>query len=176
MARTLDLLGYRLGRLGWAGMAGGLLLAASTAWWQFGVKPLEAQAAAQRDDNARVRSVMQAEAARAVQDGVATAERPVLAPAAAAALRRLFDAAGRAGLQLDQGEYRLTEVGSAHLRRYQLSLPVAGSYPAIRAFIMQAINDDPALALVAVRLRRERIEVTDLDAVLNFTLYLGDGA
>lgn len=176
MARVLDLVRYRLGRLGRAGAAGALLLVAGAAWWQFGVKPLDAQVAAQRADNTRVRVALRAEAARAAQAGVKASAHPVLAPAAAAALRRLFDAAGRAGLQLDQGEYRLTEVGSAHLRRYQLSLPVDGSYPAIRAFVTEALNDDPALALVAVRLRRESIETPELDAVLNFTLYLGDGA
>jgi len=48
---------------------------------------------------------------------------------------------------LAQGEYRLTEVKDAHLRRYQLSLPVAGGYPEIRAFVAQALNADPALAL-----------------------------
>jgi len=88
----------------------------------------------------------------------------------------LFDAADKAGLKLDQGEYRLTEVKDAHLRRYQLSLPVYGGYPEIRAFVAQALNTDPALALNAIQLRRDRIESPDLEALLNFTLYLEIGA
>ncbi|MBS1147354.1 MAG: hypothetical protein H6R08_1530 [Proteobacteria bacterium] len=48
--------------------------------------------------------------------------------------------------------------------------------PEIRAFVAQALNADPALALTAIQLRRERIESPDLDGLLNFTLYLELGA
>jgi len=101
---------------------------------------------------------------------------PAGAPAAAAARRRLCGAAGRAGLELDRGEYRLTEIKDAHLRRYQLSLPVDGGYPEIRRFVAEALNADPALALTAIQLRRDRIESPDLEGLVNFTLYLELGA
>jgi hypothetical protein len=55
-------------------------------------------------------------------------------------------------------------------------LPVSGPYPAIRAFLAKSLNDDHALALNAVELRREVIEDSDLDAILRFTLYLGAGS
>lgn len=176
MARAFDTAQYFLGRLGWAGALGAALLCASGAYWQFGVKPIEAQAVAQTEDNARAREAMRADAEQLARSGAGAAARPALAPAVAAALRRLFDAADRAGLQLDRGEYRLTEVGGGSMRRYQLSLPVAGSYPAIRAFLAQALNEDPALALIALRVRRESIETPELDAMLQFTLYLEAGA
>lgn len=176
MTRPLDHLRYRLRRLGRVGALGSVLLLASLAYTQFALKPLQAQTAAQLRDNASARAALQAEAARSAENGAKASPQPMLAPAAAAALRRLFEAAAQAGLELDQGEYRLTEVGDARLRRYQLALPVAGSYPQIRAFLTEALNNDPALALVAVRLRRERIEATEVDAMLNFILYLGSEA
>ncbi len=164
MAKPLDLLKFQLGRLGKVGAAGALLLAGALAWQQAVVAPREAALAAQLARNAALAREAAAQQASATQQA-ARGDQPTLAPAAVEALRRL-----------DRGEYRLTEVKDAHLRRYQLSLPVAGGYPEIRAFVAQALNADPALALTAIQLRRERIESPDLEALVNFTLYLEAGA
>jgi hypothetical protein len=175
MAKPLDMLKFQLGRLGRVGAAGALLLAGALAWQQAVVVPRESALAAQLARNAELARAAAAQQAQAGEQA-ARGDQPTLAPAAVAALRRLFDAAQRAGVALDRGEYRLTEVKDAHLRRYQLSLPVAGGYPEIRAFVAQALNADPALALTAIQLRRERIESPDLEALVNFTLYLEAGA
>lgn len=177
MARPLDRLRFYAGRLGWPGAAGVALLLGSLVYGAAVVQPHTAALDAQlmRNEQAhRAADAQRAEAVAAAEAGVAG--QPSLAPAAAAALRGLFDAAGKAELELVQGEYRLTAVQEAGLRRYQLSLPVAGDYPALRAFVTQALNADPALALTAIQLRRESIESTDLEAQLNFTLYLEAGA
>lgn len=176
MARPLDLFRFYLGRLGRVGAAGALLIGASLAYEQGVVRPNEVALGEQRVRNEQARQAAEAQRARVMQNAVEASGQPALAPAAAAALRRLFDAADQAGLELDQGEYRLTEVKDAHLRRYQLSLPVYGGYPEIRTFVAQALNADPALALNAIQLRRDRIESPDLEALLNFTLYLEIGA
>jgi hypothetical protein len=175
MARRLNGLWFYVGRLGGAGAVGLGLIVGSLVYDAAVVRPREAALEAQLSRNARLAAeALRAEAAAAADTAVA--DQPTLAPAAAAALRRLFNAASRAGLELAQGEYRLTEVKDAHVRRYQVSLPVAGGYPEIRAFVARALNADPALALTAIQLRRERIESADLEAQLNFTLYLESGA
>lgn len=177
MAASFDTLRFHLGRLGWAGVAGAVLIVGSLAYDAGVVRPRETALEDQLNRNAQARRTAEALRAQAAsQADAGVAARPPLAPAAAAALRRLFDAADEAGLQLAQGEYRLTEVKDAPLRRYQLSLPVAGGYPEIRAFVAQALNADPALALTAIQLRREQVENPELDALLNFTLYLEPGA
>lgn len=177
MARPVDTLRFHLGRLGKAGALGMLLIVGSLAYDATTVRSREAALAAQLSDNRQALRAIEAQRAQASTDEDAgKAGQPQLAPAAAAALRRLFDAADEIGLALPQGEYRLTEVKDAHLRRYQLSLPVAGSYAEIRAFMTHALNADPALALAAIQLRRDRIETPELDALLSFTLYLEGGA
>jgi len=177
MARPIDRIRFYLGRLGRVGAAGALLVVGSLTYDATVVRPHKAALADQLHRNQQALRAIEAARVQAMTEGEAgMAGQPTLAPAAAAALRRLFEAADKAGLELPQGEYRLTEVRDAHLRRYQLSLPVAGGYPEIRAFVAQALNADPALALTAIQLRRERIESTDLDAMLNFTLYLESGA
>lgn len=176
MAPSFKLLRFYLGRLGRVGMAGAVLIVGSLVYDAAVVRPREAALEARLIRNAAARRAEAQRARAATEADASLARQPTLAPAAAAALRRLFSAADKAGLELAQGEYRLTEVKEAHLRRYQLSLPVAGGYPEIRAFVVQALNADPALALAAIQLRRERIESPDLEALLNFTLYLEPGA
>lgn len=176
MARLLDVFKFYLGRLGRIGGVGALLIVASLAYQNGVVRPRQAALDEQILHNEQARKKAAAQRASTTQTLADATGQPALAPAVAAALRRLFAAADMAGLELDQGEYRLTEVKEAHLRRYQLSLPVTGGYPEIRAFVAQALNADPALALSAMQLRRDSIEATELDALLNFTLYLEAGA
>jgi hypothetical protein len=176
MARPLAIIRFYLGRLGKVGMAGALLMVASLIYDSAVVQPRKLALGEQLLRNQRAQQEAAARQARASQAPAGEAGQPALAPVAAAALRRLFDAADQAGLELDRGEYRLTEIKEAHLRRYQLSLPVSGGYPEIRAFVTQALNADPALALNAIQLRRDRIESPDLEGLLNFTLYLELGA
>ena len=176
MARPLAIIRFYLGRLGKVGMAGALLMVASLIYDSAVVQPRKLALGEQLLRNQRAQQEGAARQARASQAPAGEAGQPALAPVAAAALRRLFDAADQAGLELDRGEYRLTEIKEAHLRRYQLSLPVSGGYPEIRAFVTQALNADPALALNAIQLRRDRIESPDLEGLLNFTLYLELGA
>ena len=177
MARPVDTMRFYLGRLGKAGALGMLLVVGSLAYDATVVRSREVALADQLTRNQQALRAIEAQRARATTEADAgKAGQPTLAPAAAAALRRLFEAADKTGLELPQGEYRLTEVRDAHLRRYQLSLPVSGGYPEIRAFVARALNADPALALAAIQLRRDRIESPDLDALLNFTLYLESGA
>lgn len=171
---SLERIRFHLRRLGRPGALGALLIAGAVAW-QFAVVLPRAEAlAAQLARNADAERAAQAAAAAAEAAGVRV--QPTLAPAAAASLRRVFEAAEAAGVELPQGEYRLTEIRDAHLRRYQLSLPVSGDYPGIRRFLTEALNADPALALAGLQLRRARIESDAVEGLLNFTLYLEVGA
>lgn len=176
MVRALDMLRFYLGRLGRAGVAGLVMLFAALAYEYAVVLPREAALDAQRLRNEQLRQEAAALRAHELEAALAAGGKTPMAPAATDALRRLFDAAENANLELDRGEYRLTEIREANLRRYQLSLPVTGSYPDIRAFVTEALNADPALALGAISLRRDSIEAAELDAQLSFTLFLGTGA
>jgi hypothetical protein len=171
MATRLDTLRYYLGRLGMPGMAGMLLLLGSVIFWLSVGQPKAVALSALAADNAQQRQKAAARAALPA-DGNAAPALPPLAPAADAALRRLYAAAGESRLQLEQGEYRLVEIRDAKLSRYQLSLPLQGSYPALRSFLARALNQEPALALTALQLQREAVEATELEATLNFSLFL----
>lgn len=171
MASAADRLIYHLTRLGRPGAVGAVLLAAALAADAVLVQAMEAERDQLAEANERARLVRPA-GERA--QPAAPAELP-LSPAAEAALARLFKAAEAAGLSLVQGDYKLSGEAGAGYRRYQLTLPVAGRYPAIRAFLAAALDGDPALALNDLRLARDEIGADELEARLHFTLYLREG-
>jgi hypothetical protein len=77
---------------------------------------------------------------------------------------------------LEQGDYRLASAKGDKLERYQITLPVKGSYPQIRKFIGRLLADLPAASLDGVSFLRQKIGDTQVESQLKLTLYLGDGA
>ena len=88
-------------------------------------------------------------------------------------LDKLYAAAATHKLVLEQGEYRLTPDKTGKLMRYQITLPVKGSYLQIRQFVDQALLDVPIAALDDINFKRETIGGTQLEARIKFSLYLG---
>lgn len=89
-------------------------------------------------------------------------------------LRILFTLADKAGLVLNKGEYREAFDSNAKLYTYQLTLPVKGSYRAIRDFAMQSLREIPFSSLDDISFRRDAIGDANVEARLRFTLYLND--
>ena len=88
-------------------------------------------------------------------------------------LNKLYAAAAAQELVLEQGEYRITPDKSGKLARYQITLPVKGTYVQIRQFVAQALADVPVAALEDINFKRETIGATQLEARIKFTLFLG---
>lgn len=171
MPSRLDIIRFYLGQLGKPGLLGILLLLGSAVFLSTVVLPKKAALESLAERNAQARKAVAGEQARAA--GVeAAGTRPPLAPEAVAALRRLFQAADESGLELAQGDYRYVAGKDADIPHYQFQFPVYGNYADIRNFLGLALNNEPALALGSIQLRREAIEETELDVTLGFTLYL----
>jgi Tfp pilus assembly protein PilO len=88
-------------------------------------------------------------------------------------LDKLYAAADAEKLVLTQGEYRSVADKSGKLTRYQVTLPVKGSYAQIRRFIDMALIAVPVAALEDVNFKREAIGSAELEARIKFTLFLG---
>jgi len=80
--------------------------------------------------------------------------------------------AGENGVELNSSDYRLMIEKEAKLIRYEIQLPLHGTYPQIRAFIANALQSIPTLALTGISLKRETIQMNRVEARLNMTLYL----
>ena len=86
-------------------------------------------------------------------------------------LARLHAIAQRAGLQLPSAEYRLHGTGTP-LERYEIVLPVSGSYGELRAFLEAALGEIPVLSLDGVSFTRQRADEARVRADLRLTLHL----
>ena len=171
MSTARDWLSWGAARLGWPGLLGLGLLAGAMAVCLTLVHPMEAETRTLHE-RAQVLAQRPAEANQPVAVRDWREDLPA-GHQAYARLQALFAAAEAAGLSLDEGSYRTQADANTGITRLLINLPVSGDYLAVRAFLAQALNQDPALALEGLRLSREVMAETELVADLRFALYLG---
>jgi Tfp pilus assembly protein PilO len=168
-----------LGRLGWPGLAGGLLLLASLGYALAGILParedvVRAQQRVARAEAvlARVRSGKEVAPQTARQRG----ERFYAAlPAQADVtqwIERIYGAAAAENLSLAQGEYAQVDVPSTRMARYRIVLPLHGTYGQIRRFIAAAAAAVPGLALEDLSMQRQNVGEAEVEARVQLSLYL----
>ena len=105
--------------------------------------------------------------------------QPVVDPQTQAAERqalstveRLHRSATERGLSLASGEYRVLAATASAPQRYQIVLPVTGAYPRIRAWLADAMNAQPGLALEELSFSRNGVSDAQVQARVRWTLYL----
>ena len=87
-------------------------------------------------------------------------------------LRLIDTAALKRHLVLNRGDYKLTQTKQGQLQRYEMVLPVAGSYVQIRQFITDVLQQLPALALSDLQIKRDNAMSPTVEARLVFVLFL----
>ncbi|MFJ4351267.1 type 4a pilus biogenesis protein PilO [Pseudomonas sp. NPDC089428] len=93
-------------------------------------------------------------------------------PEASELIERLYHLASAEHISLARGEYALGVDPKTQLSRYQIILPVRGSYPQIRGFLRGLIGQLPTLVLEDLELQRKTIGDTELSGRVRLTLYL----
>jgi len=89
-------------------------------------------------------------------------------------LETIFDAAYESNLAPETGEFKLTQEIKAPFLRYQITLPVQGSYANTRKFVNRVLQEIPSAALDEINFSREDVRVPEVEAKVRFTLYLKD--
>lgn len=87
-------------------------------------------------------------------------------------MERLVELAGRNGLSLNEGEYKVTRDKVGRLMRLQMTLPVTGEYPQIRGFLAALPAEIPIIALESVHFTRQSVTDSTVDARVKLALYL----
>lgn len=90
-------------------------------------------------------------------------------------LGELFRAAHDAGLELDQGAYRVTRERHGQIAVLAITLPLTGGDTAVRAFLSAIMAATPGLAIESLVLRRPDIASTDITADVHLALFLKVG-
>jgi hypothetical protein len=165
--------------LGIAGVAGLGLLVFGCAFYASSVVPA-------RDELARL-------AARAARAGSAP-EQPDAHGAVASSIERLklferrFPAftdtpglvlklhaiAAANGIVLETGEYRLVRDRDSNIARYEITLPLKCSYPQVRLFLAQLLDEVPALSLDEISIKRDSVGARSSETRARLTAYLVD--
>lgn len=170
----------RLRRLGRAGLGAGLSLLLAVLLALFAVLPQWQQVsqlrAAEADASEQVQRLQRGELKVEVKPGQqaldSLRERLPGQPQASELIDRLYSLARAERITLARGEYALGVDPKTQLARYQILLPVRGSYPQIRGFLQALLGQLPTLVIEDLELQRKRIGDDQLIGRLRMTLYL----
>jgi hypothetical protein len=92
-----------------------------------------------------------------------------------AVMGAIVEQAADAGLLLERGTYQWSAGKSGAIARYQVTLPVKGSYPAIRKFVDSTLAAVPAAALAGISLERPNVGDAQVAANLRFEIFVRSG-
>jgi hypothetical protein len=167
----------KLRGLGGLGIAGIVVIGAAAGFHFQGVKPLEERSA---DLEARLEKALaqgRATDARVARDSAPAAKLEALYGFLRAGgqpvqwLEKLDALAASSGVQLRTAEYRMQESGS-RIARYEITLPLAGGYTQIRAFLRQSLEEIPVMSLDQVNFKRNGASDPVVQAEAHLTLHL----
>jgi hypothetical protein len=169
IARLLQLR-EQLGAMGLASLG---LLAAGALFTVFFLNPMQ-------DRNRQLESSLARHASRAVQllaaSGKLESFYAYLGKSEAPTdwLAKLYGIGKGTGVELQSATYRTPsgEKGTARIERYEIVLPVSGTYPQVRDFLRRALAEIPVLSLDQLTLKRESRNEGDVQAELKMTLHL----
>jgi hypothetical protein len=167
-------------RLGWRGIAGLALLAGSLGFAVAVLWPAEREAEALGNEVAALRKSLRS-------GGVGGPAAPVSKLAQLDTFYAFFPdvstlpdwlgevhlAAERHGLALDTGQYALQRTPGARLVRYELDLPLRGTYPRLRAFLAEVLTKIPAASIEEVLVRRDTVADREMEARVRIAIHLG---
>ena len=158
--------------LGAVGMAAAALLAAAAAFHFAVLEPLEA-----RSTQLKQRVSRQAPAAGAGQPGsvadkvAAVYQHLEKKEEPTDWLAKLHGIGTATGVQLKSASYK-TQPTEGRIVRYEIVLPVAGSYPQIRDFLQRSLAEIPVMSVDQLTLKRETRTDGAVQAELRMTLHM----
>jgi Tfp pilus assembly protein PilO len=160
---------YELGSLGLASL---LLLAAVAAFHYLVLAPMEAS-------NVRLKERVARQAPRAEAGQPASTADKVSAvydflrkdEQTTDWLAKLHGIGSATGVQLKSATYRTPQT-EGRIVRYEIVLPVAGSYPQIREFLKRSLAEIPVMSIDQLTLKRESRNDGALQAELRMTLHM----
>ena len=87
-------------------------------------------------------------------------------------LAQVSAAAARSGVTFDSGEYRLSRETGVRLVRYEVTLPLRGTYAQVRTFVAAVLDELPQAALEDVAIKRDSVSAQALEARLRLCVYM----
>lgn len=156
-------------RIGLAGVAAIGLLAAALFFSNFMVKPLQQKNLSLAE--AAARSGRKADAGQAGEKVAAVYAYLAKDEDTTDWLAKLHGIGSATGVQMRAGSYS-TKPAEGRIVRYEIVLPVSGSYGQIRDFLKRAVAEIPVMSIDQVTLKREDRKAGALHAEMRLTLHM----
>lgn len=158
-----------LDRIGMAGVAAIGLLAAALFFSSFIVKPLEQKNLSLTE--AATRSGRKADAAQPNQKVAAVYAYLNKSEVTTDWLAKLHGIGTATGVQLRSASYK-TQPAEGRIVRYEIVLPVSGSYGQIRDFLKRSVAEIPVMSIDQVTLKRDENKGGAIHAEMRLTLHM----
>ena len=156
-------------RIGFAGVGAIGLLAAALFFSNFMVKPLEQKNLSLKE--AATRQGRKADAGQAGEKVAAVYEYLRKEEDTTDWLAKLHGIGTATGIQMRTASYR-TQPTEGRIVRYEIVLPVTGSYGQIRDFLKRAALEIPVMSIDQVTLKKEEKKGGSLHAEMRLTLHM----
>lgn len=158
--------------LGASGLAAAALLAGATLFFALVVKPMQAK-------NETLAAAVQSQARSSAAASASSATDKLAAlyrfldkeEATTDWLAKLYAIAKATGVDMKTANYRTQKAGN-RVERYEITLPLTGSYGQIRDFMKRSLAEIPVLSLDQVTLKRENRTDGVLHAEVRLSLHL----
>jgi Tfp pilus assembly protein PilO len=156
-------------QIGFTGLASIALLAAALAFSNFAVKPLQARGQLLKETAGR--EARKTEASQSGDKVAAVYQFLQKEEDTTDWLAKLHAIGVATGLQLKSASYR-TQKTEGPIVRYEIVLPVAGSYGQIRDFLKRSLAEIPVLSVDQLTLKREGKGDGAIQAEMRLTLHM----
>jgi hypothetical protein len=158
-------------QLGFLGITALALLSLIAAFYFIVVQPLEVKKARLEDRVARQRPGAQAGPTNAAEKVGEVYQFLKKDEQTTDWLAKLHGIGAATGVQLKSANYR-TQKTEGRIVRYEMVVPIAGSYPQIRDFLKRSLAEIPVMSIDQLTLKRETRNDGAIQAELRLTLHM----
>ena len=163
-------------KLGWAGLLGVLVIACSVMFLLLHVIPEGRSTSALELENVNDSQLQRLGGRHAPESPSNQLARfDALLPSLhdlPAVLARVHADAARHGVELSEGQFKLSIEPDTRIARYQISFPVKAGYAATREFVRNVMQDTPAMALEELSFERSDPKSSLANTRIQFVLYV----
>lgn len=176
MQRLQWMLPRLVAKLGIAGSLGLIVILCSSLFFVFHVIPERRSCAALEADNVKQQQ-LHANGDQRIPESPSTqlARFDALLPSLhdlPVVLARVHADASQHGVELSEGQFKLSIEPDSRVARYQLSFPVKAGYAATREFVRAVMQDTPAMALEELSFERSDPKSSLSNSRIQFVLYV----
>lgn len=168
---------YRLrDELGITGLAALLLFAAAGAFYTLVLQPIKAKSQVLESRALSVRDAARGQAThggQAAPEKVAAVYEYLKKPESTTDwLAKLYAIGAATGVELQSASYKTQAAPGTKLERYEIVVPLTGSYTQMRDFLKRSLAEIPVLSLDQISLKRESRREGTVQAELRLTLHM----